>query len=167
MQERQVKEQQIEYAKKILKIQEQLKTSLAQVQYVCLVQLVNLCLSSGVLKTKCTDHFLKGWLNDYRMTKIHHATNSHCRVPSFSFPVFVSFSKAINTPSIPFSPFLIMWQISKEVEEIQSRECCDVTVVFIPVEAISIAHLQWQFIYLAVNFWFQLILKFNQLVFSN
>lgn len=33
MQERQVKEQQIEYAKKILKIQEQLKTSLAQVQY--------------------------------------------------------------------------------------------------------------------------------------
>jgi len=37
MQERQVKEQQIEYAKKILKIQEQLKTSLAQVQYVYLV----------------------------------------------------------------------------------------------------------------------------------
>lgn len=35
MQERQVKEQQIEYAKKILKIQEQLKTSLAQVQYTC------------------------------------------------------------------------------------------------------------------------------------
>ena len=33
MQERRVKEQQIEYAKKILKIQEQLKTSLAQVQY--------------------------------------------------------------------------------------------------------------------------------------
>lgn len=45
MQERQVKEQQIEYAKKILKIQEQLKTSLAQVQYVYLVQLVNLCLT--------------------------------------------------------------------------------------------------------------------------
>lgn len=37
MQERQVKEQQIEYAKKILKIQEQLKTSLAQVQYLNLV----------------------------------------------------------------------------------------------------------------------------------
>ena len=37
MQERQVKEQQIEYAKKILKIQEQLKTSLAQVHYVYLV----------------------------------------------------------------------------------------------------------------------------------
>ena len=32
MQERQVKEQQIEHAKKILKIQEQLKTNLAQVQ---------------------------------------------------------------------------------------------------------------------------------------
>lgn len=31
MQERQVKEQQIEHAKKILKIQEQLKTNLAQV----------------------------------------------------------------------------------------------------------------------------------------
>ena len=32
MQERQVKEQQIEQAKKILKIQEQLKTNLAQVR---------------------------------------------------------------------------------------------------------------------------------------
>jgi len=37
MQERQVKEQQIEYAKKILKVQEQLKTSLAQVQECLLV----------------------------------------------------------------------------------------------------------------------------------
>ena len=40
MQERQVKEQQIEYAKKILKIQEQLKTSLAQVQYTCFVLII-------------------------------------------------------------------------------------------------------------------------------
>ena len=39
MQEKQVKEQQIEYAKKILKIQEQVKTSLAQVhvQYSCML----------------------------------------------------------------------------------------------------------------------------------
>ena len=42
MQERQVKEQQIEHAKKILKIQEQLKTNLSQVAYYVLCQDLNI-----------------------------------------------------------------------------------------------------------------------------
>ena len=56
MQERQVKEQQIEHAKKILKIQEQLKTNLSQ------VNISALFLSLCYMQFTFTQHGNQKWL---------------------------------------------------------------------------------------------------------